>query len=108
VGNLVSNALAHTAVGGAVTLSAARQAQQVRIEVKDTGSGISPEALPKVFDRFYRSDPARSRDSGGTGLGLAIMRQIVFLHGGDVKIESQVGAGTTVSLTLPIFHESRA
>jgi two-component system heavy metal sensor histidine kinase CusS len=108
LGNLVSNALAHTAVGGAVSLGAAQQARQLRIEVKDTGSGISPEALPKVFDRFYRADPARARGSGGTGLGLAIMRQIVFLHGGDVKIESQVGTGTIVSVTLPNSPETEA
>ena len=108
LGNLVSNALAHTAVGGAVSLSAARQSQQLRIEVKDTGSGITPEALPKVFDRFYRADPARARASGGTGLGLAIMSQIVFLHGGDVKIQSQVGSGTTVSVTLPASQETHA
>jgi two-component system heavy metal sensor histidine kinase CusS len=107
LGNLVSNALAHTAAGGAVWLSAAQQSRQLRIEVKDTGSGISAEALPKVFDRFYRADPARARGSGGTGLGLAIMRQIVVLHGGDVKIESHPGEGTTVSVTLPASEETR-
>jgi two-component system heavy metal sensor histidine kinase CusS len=108
LGNLVSNALAHTAAGGTVLLSAAQQSQQVRIEVRDTGSGISAEALPKVFDRFYRADPARGRRSGGTGLGLSIMRQIVFLHGGDVKIESQTGTGTTVSVTLPVAEANTA
>jgi two-component system heavy metal sensor histidine kinase CusS len=101
LGNLVSNALAHTAVGGIISLSAAQHVQQLSIEVKDTGTGISPEALPKVFDRFYRADPARARRSGGTGLGLAIMRQIVFLHGGDVNIKSELGIGTTVLVTLP-------
>jgi two-component system heavy metal sensor histidine kinase CusS len=106
LGNLVSNALAHTAAGGAVSLNAAKQSQHLRIEVKDTGSGIPSEALLKVFDRFYRADPARTRNSGGTGLGLSIVRQIVFLHGGDVKIESQVGEGTTVSLTLPVSGEA--
>jgi signal transduction histidine kinase len=84
-----------------VSLRAAQEPARIRIEVKDTGTGISPEALPRVFDRFYRADPARARVSGGSGLGLAIMRQIIFLHGGDVKIESQVGTGTTVSVTLP-------
>ena len=108
LGNLVANALAHTAAGGVVSLSAAQQAAQIHIEVRDTGSGIPSEALPKVFDRFYRADPARARGSGGTGLGLAIMRQIVILHGGGVKIESQAGAGTTVSVTLPASQETRA
>jgi two-component system heavy metal sensor histidine kinase CusS len=106
LGNLVSNALAHTSAGGTVSLSAAQQLQQLRIEVRDTGNGISPESLPKVFERFYRADPARARLSGGTGLGLSIMRQIVFLHGGDVKIESEVGIGTTVTLILPISPET--
>jgi two-component system heavy metal sensor histidine kinase CusS len=108
LGNLVSNALANTAAGGAVILSAARQIQQLRIQVSDTGSGISGEALPKVFERFYRADPARARRSGGTGLGLSIVRQIVFLHGGDINIESQLGVGTTVSLILPTSLENRA
>jgi two-component system heavy metal sensor histidine kinase CusS len=101
LGNLVSNALAHTGAGGTVSLSASQQSRQLRIEVRDTGSGIPADALPKVFDRFYRADPARARRSGGSGLGLSIMRQIVFLHGGDVQIESEAGAGTTVSVTLP-------
>lgn len=101
LGNLVSNALAHTAAGGSIWLSVRRQANQIRIEVRDTGAGISVEALPRVFDRFYRADPARGRDSGGAGLGLAIVRQIVFLHGGEVRIASEVGLGTTVSVTLP-------
>ncbi len=106
LGNLVSNALAHTAAGGTVSLSAAQQSEQLLIEVSDTGSGISAEALPKVFDRFYRVDPARARRTGGSGLGLSIMQQIVFLHGGDVKIESQSGSGTTVSVTLPAVETS--
>jgi signal transduction histidine kinase len=104
LGNLVSNALAHTPAGGTVLLTAVQQSQQVRIEVRDTGSGIPSESLPKVFDRFYRADSARTRHSGGSGLGLSIMRQIVFLHGGDVKIESETSLGTTVSLTLPTLE----
>lgn len=101
LGNLVSNALANTPAGGSIRLSAGKQAGRIRIEIKDTGAGISAEDLPSVFDRFYRADPARSRNSGGAGLGLAIVRQIVSLHGGEVQIASQVGLGTTVLVTLP-------
>jgi signal transduction histidine kinase len=82
-------------------MSARRQEGQIRIDVRDSGSGISESALPRVFDRLFRADPARSRDSGGTGLGLAIVRQIVELHGGEVKISSELGKGTTVSVILP-------
>jgi signal transduction histidine kinase len=101
LGNLVSNALAHCSAGDSIWLSARRQGGQTSIEVRDTGSGISADVLPRVFDRFYRADPARSRNSGGAGLGLAIVRQIVFLHGGDVRISSEPGRGTTVSVDLP-------
>jgi two-component system heavy metal sensor histidine kinase CusS len=101
IGNLVSNALAHTPAGGVITLNARQQSGRIRIEIADTGSGIPAEALPRVFDRFYRADPARPRKSGGGGLGLAIVRQIVLLHGGEVQIASQVGRGTAVSVMLP-------
>ncbi|HKD08910.1 MAG TPA: heavy metal sensor histidine kinase [Bryobacteraceae bacterium] len=101
LGNLVSNALAHCSAGDRISLSAIPQDDRIRIEVRDTGSGIPAEALPRVFDRFYRADPARSRDSGGMGLGLAIVRQIVFLHGGDVEISSEPNRGTNVVLVLP-------
>jgi two-component system, OmpR family, heavy metal sensor histidine kinase CusS len=101
LGNLVSNALAHCSKGDTIFLTARREGGSICIEVRDTGSGISSDALPRVFDRFYRADPARSRNSGGAGLGLAIVRQIVFLHGGDVRISSEQGRGTTVSVVLP-------
>ena len=98
--NLVSNALAHCSPGDSVRLTALWQEGSIRIDVRDSGSGIPVEALPHVFDRFYRADLARPRNSGGTGLGLAIVQQIVFLHGGDVRIASEVGRGTTVSVIL--------
>jgi two-component system heavy metal sensor histidine kinase CusS len=101
LGNLVSNALAHCSSGNGIWLSAARRDGTIRLEIRDTGSGISSDALPRVFDRFYRADPARSRNSGGAGLGLAIVKQIVVLHGGDVQIVSDPGRGTTVSVVLP-------
>ncbi len=102
LGNLVSNALAHCAPGDGIWLSAQPRDTQIRLEIRDTGSGIAADALPRVFDRFYRADPARSRNSGGAGLGLAIVQQIVFLHGGDVRIVSEPGKGTTVSVVLPL------
>ena len=73
----------------------------IRIEVRDTGSGVSADALPRVFDRFYRADPARSRNSGSAGLGLAIVQQIASLHGGNVEIASDAETGTTVLAVLP-------
>ena len=102
VGNLVSNALAHTPPGKSVVLGASLEPAAVRIEVSDTGEGIPPEALPRVFDRFFRVDESRSQASGGTGLGLAIVQSIMQLHGGNVEIASQVGQGTQVTLHLPV------
>jgi two-component system heavy metal sensor histidine kinase CusS len=101
VGNLVSNAVAHTLDGGSVAITTHCQADSVLIEVADTGVGIPPDALPRVFDRFYRVDTSRSKASGGTGLGLAIVQGIMTLHGGSVEIESEPGHGTRVTLRLP-------
>jgi two-component system, OmpR family, heavy metal sensor histidine kinase CusS len=111
VGNLVSNALAHTPRGGAVVLGTSADFSNldlpnydfssIRIEVSDTGVGIPPEALPRVFDRFFRVDSSRSQGSGGTGLGLAIVQSIALLHGGNVEISSQPGQGTRVTLHMP-------
>jgi two-component system heavy metal sensor histidine kinase CusS len=101
VGNLVSNALAHTPPGGAVVLETNADFSTIRIEVSDTGVGIPAEALPRVFDRFFRVDSSRSQGSGGTGLGLAIVQSIALLHGGKVEISSQLGQGTRVTLHLP-------
>jgi len=102
IGNLVANALRHTPAGGAVTLSAQAGPERVRLVVKDTGAGIAAEDLPFIFDRFWRGDPARTRQEGaGSGLGLAIARRLVELHGGTIRAESQVGAGTTFIIELP-------
>jgi two-component system heavy metal sensor histidine kinase CusS len=121
VGNLVSNALAHTPPGGEVVLGTGIDFSSVdssnkdfsntdfsaiRIEVSDTGVGIPPEALPRVFDRFFRVDSSRSQASGGTGLGLAIVQSIALLHGGNVEIASQPGQGTRVTLHMPVFSSS--
>jgi two-component system heavy metal sensor histidine kinase CusS len=102
VGNLVSNALAHTPSGGAVVLETSASPTTIRIEISDTGIGIPAEALPRVFDRFYRVDSSRSQVSGGTGLGLAIVKSIVELHGGRVEIASEPGHGTKVTAHIPI------
>jgi two-component system heavy metal sensor histidine kinase CusS len=101
VSNLVSNAIAHTPPGGTVTLAATNEDVLMRIEVSDTGVGIPAEALPRVFDRFFRVDPSRSKTSGGTGLGLAIVQSILTLHGGSAEIVSQLGRGTRVTLRMP-------
>ena len=101
VSNLVSNAIAHTPDGGSVTLAASATDTEICINVSDTGIGIPAEALPRVFDRFFRVDPSRSKISGGTGLGLAIVQSIMTLHGGSAEISSQFGTGTCVSLRMP-------
>jgi two-component system heavy metal sensor histidine kinase CusS len=74
----------------------------IRIEVSDTGVGIPADALPRVFDRFFRVDSSRTRELGGTGLGLAIVQSIALLHGGHAEIASEVGEGTRVTLHIPV------
>jgi two-component system heavy metal sensor histidine kinase CusS len=99
VGNLIDNALRFTTDGGSIHVSIGTRDGGTEVSVRDTGSGIAPEHLPRVFDRFYRGD--RSRSSAGTGLGLALVKSIVDLHGGAARIESESGRGTTVILTFP-------
>ena len=97
--NLLDNAIKYTPAGGSVTLTAQAEGEEVRIEVKDTGTGIPPSDLPRIFERFYRVDSARSREEGGTGLGLAIVKHIVQLMGGTVSAESS-GKGSSFFVTL--------
>ena len=99
--NLLANALTYTPPGGAIRLGAWRSGEHVTIEVADTGSGIEPEHLPNVFERFYRADPSRTRATGGTGIGLAVVKQLVEAHGGAVAVSSAPGAGSRFSFTLP-------
>lgn len=103
VGNLVDNAIKYTPAPGRVTLSASLENGSAAIRVSDTGVGIPVDDLPKVFDRFYRADPARSSSSvPGAGLGLSICRSIIEAHSGTIRIESVPGGGTTVSVFLPV------
>ncbi|MCX4911218.1 HAMP domain-containing sensor histidine kinase [Streptomyces sp. NBC_00878] len=101
LGNLMSNAVRHTPPGGRVTLSAHRAGDDVMIEVADTGSGIEPEELPQVFDRFWRAEKSRSRRGGGSGLGLSIVRQLIDAHRGTVTATSVPGTETVFTLRLP-------
>ncbi|MGH9845402.1 MAG: sensor histidine kinase, partial [Blastocatellia bacterium] len=102
--NLVDNAIKFNRPGGNVTVQAelAPDASHQVIKVRDTGPGIPPEHLPRVFERFYRVDKARSREAGGTGLGLAIVKHLARAHGGEANVTSEVGSGSEFSVKLPI------
>jgi len=99
--NVLDNAVRYTPPGGHVTVAAATEADGTRIEITDTGVGIPGEHLPRIFERFYRVDPARSRELGGTGLGLAIVKHLVEAHGGRVEALSTLGDGTTIRIFFP-------
>ncbi|OXY89186.1 sensor histidine kinase [Streptomyces diastatochromogenes] len=101
LGNLVSNALRHTPADGTVTLAARRDGEEIVLTVTDTGTGIAPEDLPHVFDRFWRAEKSRSRRTGGSGLGLPIVRHLVAAHGGTAEAASEPGAGAAFTLRLP-------
>ncbi|HEU5368233.1 MAG TPA: ATP-binding protein [Ktedonobacterales bacterium] len=98
--NLLDNALRYTPTGGEITISAAVETGRVRVMVSDTGAGIAPEHIKRIFDRFYRADASRNAATGGSGLGLAIVKAIIEAHGGAVGIDSTPGKGTTVWFTL--------
>jgi two-component system phosphate regulon sensor histidine kinase PhoR len=98
--NLLHNAIKFTPAGGRVSISTRPDSASMLITVSDTGAGISPEDLPRVFERFFKAD--RSRSSGGTGLGLAIARHIVEAHGGRIWAESPAGQGTRIHFRLPV------
>jgi signal transduction histidine kinase len=100
--NLLDNAIKYTPQGGRVEVTTQCQNGTARLIVSDTGIGISPEHVAHVFERFYRVDPARSRDAGGIGLGLSICRVIAEGHGGTIRLESHEGNGTKVVVTLPL------
>jgi two-component system phosphate regulon sensor histidine kinase PhoR len=99
--NLLDNGIKYNREGGTVTVSARPEGERVRVDVSDTGIGIPEEDLPRIFERFYRVDKARSRQLGGTGLGLAIVKHIIQAHGGEVSVRSELQKGSTFSFTLP-------
>jgi signal transduction histidine kinase len=99
--NLMVNAATHTPPGGSIEIGAQAGAGAATVWVRDTGSGIAPEHLPHVFERFYRADPSRARATGGSGLGLAIVKGVIEAHGGAVSVESTPGRGATFRFTLP-------
>ncbi len=99
--NIVNNAILYTPEHGEITLCLKGEKGNVIVKVRDTGIGIAKEEIPRIFERFYRVDKARSRDSGGTGLGLAIVKHLVEAHHGIVEVQSEVGKGTEFTITLP-------
>ena len=105
--NLVGNGINYTAEGGTVTVSLKENVEKVRLIIKDDGIGIPEESLPRIFERFYRVDRARSRHSGGTGLGLAIVKHLIESHHGEIEVESREGEGTTFTVILPKKQEDQ-
>src|SRR6202008_4091538 len=104
--NLIDNALKYAASGGRLVLGARRAELGVEFYVRDFGPGIPFEHLPRLFERFYRVDKARSRESGGTGLGLAIAKHIVLAHGGTIRAESELNHGSVFLFSLPLAGDS--
>jgi two-component system phosphate regulon sensor histidine kinase PhoR len=99
--NLISNAVRYAQTGKKLEIGAQEKGGTIEFFVRDYGPGIAFEHLPRIFERFYRVDKARSRETGGTGLGLAIVKHIVLNHGGSVRVESEVGHGSSFLFTLP-------
>src|SRR5690606_10225810 len=99
--NLLSNAIAYTPEGGEISINLIEEEKDVKLLISDTGIGIAQKELPRIFERFYRVEKARSRSSGGTGLGLAIVKHLVDSHNGKIEVNSVEGVGTTFIVTLP-------
>jgi signal transduction histidine kinase len=100
--NILENAVRYTPADGSVSVSLVRKDLNALISINDTGIGIPSEHLPHIFERFYRVDKARSRADGGVGLGLAIAKYIAESHKGNITVESEVGKGTTFTVTIPL------
>jgi two-component system phosphate regulon sensor histidine kinase PhoR len=105
--NLLDNAIQYTLPGGQITLSAVHSAREVIFTVSDTGIGIPKADQPRIFERFYRVDAARSREVGGTGLGLAIAKHLVEVHGGRLWVDSEIGQGSQFHFSIPDYEEER-
>ncbi|MEM8858191.1 MAG: ATP-binding protein [Chloroflexota bacterium] len=107
--NLLSNAIRHTQAGGEIIVSSALEEEQISLIIRDSGEGIAPDQLPHLFDRFYRSDTSRTRNTGGSGLGLAIVKALVETHQGKVTAESAgLNTGSTFTVKLPIVPTNQA
>jgi len=104
--NIADNSIKYTESGGSVSLSVSRDLANVYIAVTDTGIGIPKEEVQKIFDRFYRVDKARARETGGTGLGLSIALDAVKLHNGHIEVKSEEEAGSRFTITLPYPEET--
>lgn len=104
--NLIGNAIKFTPEHGRITVSLARQDGRALVTIADTGIGMAEEDRARVFERFFKADKARRRNAGGSGLGLAIVKKIVILHHGTIRLDSEPGQGTTVSVMLPIRRNS--
>ncbi len=102
--NLIDNAFKYTSSGGKIEINLSIQSRRATIEITDDGIGIPETDLPHIFERFYRVDTARSRETGGFGLGLSIVEQIISVHGGKISVNSKIGEGTTFKLEFPIFE----
>jgi signal transduction histidine kinase len=105
--NLLDNALRYTPSGGAVIIRLQAVDQEVAVAVEDTGHGIEPENIPHLFERFYRTDWARAKDTAGTGLGLPIVKEIMDAHGGSISVTSEVNKGSVFTLRLPALAQQK-
>jgi two-component system, OmpR family, sensor histidine kinase SenX3 len=105
VANLVANAVTYSGNDSTVMVSAKPDLGMVELSVVDQGIGIPPQELERIFERFYRIDPARHRSTGGTGLGLSIVKHVAATHGGEIRVWSVEGHGSTFTLTLPSAHQ---
>ncbi len=104
--NLLDNALRYTPSGGNISLRTVNKHPMCELVISDSGQGMSKQDIERLGERFFRTDRSRSREHGGTGLGIAIVKQIVKLHGGSIRFESEQGKGTTVYIQLPLYDES--
>lgn len=103
--NVITNAIKYTPAGGQVIISLGSNGSEIIVQVADSGIGIEAQELPLIFERFYRADRSRSRDTGGTGIGLALTKEVVKGHGGRVEVQSELGLGSTFTIYLPMMQQ---